>query len=136
MFESLTEYIVKLDNSKYGKWYIDKEYKGTEDDPIHMPYVDYERTVMDLDQAIYDFIDSHTEMELSKYSDILGQNGIEWGTESMENADVSGLDGKAVMALLVGAIRAERFCDGALLNFLMSGTIQRWLQRLKEIDKN
>lgn len=51
----------------------------------------------------------------------------------MEKADVSKLDSQAVMALLLGAVRAERFCDGALLSFLESGAILRWLERLRVI---
>lgn len=43
-------------------------------------------------------------------------------------------DGICVMALLLGAVRTERFCDGALLGFFQKGSIQRWLERLKEID--
>lgn len=52
----------------------------------------------------------------------------------MYGADVSELDGQAVMALLLGAVRAERFCDGALLDFFGGGSMRRWLLRLKEID--
>ncbi|MCA5011290.1 hypothetical protein HP393_22890, partial [Clostridioides difficile] len=48
---------------------------------------------------------------------------------------VRGLDGRAVMALLVGALRADRFCEGAFLGFLKSGAMLRWLQRLKGIDE-
>ena len=44
------------------------------------------------------------------------------------------LDAKTVLALLNGAIRADRFCEGALLDFMKSGAIQRWLVRLKELD--
>ena len=53
----------------------------------------------------------------------------------MRNADVSTLDGITIMALLVGVIRAERFCDGILLDFFKDGTIISWLKRLKEIDE-
>ena len=52
----------------------------------------------------------------------------------MSEADVSHLDGKCIMALIVGAVRAERFCDGALLGFFKDGSIKKWLMRLKEID--
>lgn len=135
MYESLTGYITKLDNSEYGNWHVDTEHKGTEDDPIQMPFVGYEKIVIELEQAIYAFVDSHIEMELTKYGEILEQNGIEWETESMKNADVTRLDGGTVMALLVGALRADRFCEGALLSFLKSGTMLRWLERLKEIDE-
>lgn len=115
MYETLTEYLSKLDNSEYGKWHVDTEHKGTEEDSFHMPFVGYERIVIDLEHAIYDLVDIHPEMELTKYSEILEQNGLEWGTDSMEQADVSSLDGRAVMALLVGVLRADRFCEGVLL---------------------
>ena len=52
----------------------------------------------------------------------------------MSEADVSRLDGKCVMAMIVGAVRAERFCDGALLSFFKDGNIEKWLMRLKEIE--
>lgn len=45
------------------------------------------------------------------------------------------LDGRTVMALLVRVIRAERFGEGAFLSFCESGSIAKWLQRLKEIDE-
>ena len=47
---------------------------------------------------------------------------------------MSGLDGRCVLALLVGAVRAERLCDGALLYLLRRGCVQRWLGRLEEIE--
>lgn len=52
----------------------------------------------------------------------------------MRNANVDTLDAKCILALIMGAIRAERFCDGALLSFFKDGYILRWLKRLKEID--
>ena len=52
----------------------------------------------------------------------------------MEAADVTDMDAKGVIALLIGAVRAERFCDGALLSMLEKGCILRWLNRLEQID--
>lgn len=52
----------------------------------------------------------------------------------MDSVDVADKEGICVMALLLGAVRAERFCDGAMLGFFKRGIIQRWLERLKEID--
>lgn len=134
MYETITEFLPKLVDSNYGTWHVDTEHKGTEDDPIQMPFFGYDRTVRDLVHAIYDFVDNHEEMGLTKYSEILEENGLKWGTESMENADVSSLDGRCVMALMVGALRADRFCEGALLGFLKSGAITRWVERLQDID--
>lgn len=56
-------------------------------------------------------------MELNRYGDILNQNGLKWGSKSMSTADVSNLDAQCIMALITGAVRAERFCDGACLDF-------------------
>ena len=135
MFESLTKHLPAIENAEgFGNWVVDRESKGTMDDPIKMPYVNYRTTVADVEQAIYDFVDEHPEYELTHYRDILERNGLEWGSQAMSGADVSELDGQAVMALLLGAVRAERFCDGALLGFFGDGSMRRWLLRLKEID--
>lgn len=72
-------------------------------------------------------------MGIHNYGDILEKNGIKWETRSMEAADVSKLDDVAIVALLLAAVRAERFCDGALMSFLESGAVLRWLERLQEI---
>ena len=84
--------------------------------------------------AIYRFVDEHKEMQLNRYSDILEEATIRWDSASMRDADVSGLDGRTVVALLLGAVRAERFCDGALLDFCTDGCVVKWLRRLEDID--
>ena len=135
MFESLTKHLPAIENAEgFGNWVVDRGSKGTMDDPIEMPYVNYGTTVADVEQAIYDFVDEHPEYELAHYRDILERNGLEWGSQAMSGADASELDGQAVMALLLGAVRAERFCDGALLGFFGDGSMRRWLLRLKGID--
>ena len=135
MFESLTKHLPAIENAGgFGNWVVDRESKGTMNDPIKMPYVNYETTVADVEQAIYDCVDEHPENELTHYHDILEHKGLEWSSQAMSGADVSELDGQAVMALLLGAVRAERFCDGALLGFFEDGSMRRWLLRLKGID--
>jgi len=37
--------------------------------------------------------------------------------------------------MIYGTVRAERFCDGALLGFFKDGTIKKWLERLKKIQE-
>ncbi len=135
MYENLTKLIDAMETDIYGEMIIDTKSKGTMEDPIHMPYVDYTEVVGKLWKAIYDFSEEHPEFELTKYQDILKRNGADWGSESMSGADVSSADGQFVMALLIGATRAERFCEGALLGFCEDGSILRWLKRLKEIDE-
>ena len=53
----------------------------------------------------------------------------------MTTAVIENLDAKCILAMILGAIRAERFCDGALLGFLEEGSIARWLERLEALDK-
>jgi len=52
----------------------------------------------------------------------------------MKNADVSELNAQCVLALIIGAVRAERFCDGSVLAFFKSGCILKWLERLNSIE--
>ena len=136
MFEGLTKHLPAIEKAeRFGSWVVDRESKGTMDDPIQMPYVDYVTKVTEVDQEIYGFVDEHPEYKLTHYRDILEHNGLEWDSQAMSEADVSKLSGQAVMALLLGAVRAERFCDGALLGFFEDGSIRRWLVRLREIDE-
>lgn len=135
MFENLTKYIRPLEaDGNRGKWIIDREHAGTREDPIQMPFVAYDNLAIAIGDAICAFIDSHEELQLTHYEEILEENRLSWDNESMAGADVSRLEGRATMALLVGAVRAERFCDGALLSFFKNGCILRWLRRLEEID--
>ena len=133
-YENITKYLEEIEKDNFGTWIIDKKSAGTLDDPIQMPFVNYTEFVHNFIEEVYRFIDSNKEMGLTNYGEILNENGIEWDSESMKNVDVSVLNAKCVLALIVGAIRAERFCDGALLSFFKNGSIQKWLMRLKELD--
>ena len=135
MYETMTVFIDDINTDDIGEVIIDKGHKGTMDSPIQMPWIRYSESVMKLTEAVYQFVDEHEEYNLHQYKDLLEKQGIQWRTESMRNADVSNLDGITIMALLVGIIRAERFCDGILLDFFKDGTIMLWLKRLKEIDE-
>lgn len=54
-----------------------------------MPFVDYSEMVHNFIDDVYTFEESNKDMELTHYGDILKDNGLEWDSESMENADVS-----------------------------------------------
>ena len=133
-FNLLTKYIPQLAEAHYGSWIIDKKNDGTAEHPIKMPFVNYSDFVSAFIQDVYNCIDDNEDMELKRYGEILEKNGIKWEIESMKDAEVSSLDAPCIMALITGAVRAERFCDGALLDFFQSGCFAKWLSRLKEID--
>ena len=135
-FENLIKYLPLLEDDNIGTWIIDRENDGSPEHPIQMPFVNYSEMVHDFIKDVYDFEEKNKDFELTRYGEILKKNGLEWGSKSMSEADVSSLDGQCIMALIMGAVRAERFCDGALLGFFKDGSIKKWLERLKKIDTN
>ena len=135
-FEKLIKYLPLLEDDNIGTWIIDRENDGTPEHPIQMPFVNYSEMVHNFIKDVYDFEEKNKDFELTRYGEILEKNGLEWGSKSMSEADVSSLDGQCIMALIMGAVRAERFCDGALLGFFKDGSIKKWLERLKKIDTN
>ena len=132
-FKNLIKYLSLLDSDSIGTWIIDHENDGTPEHPIQMPFVNDSEMVHHSIEDVYDFNENNKDFELTHYGEILEKNGLEWGTKSMSDADVSDLDAQCVMALIMGAVRAERFCDGALLGFFKDGSIKKWLERLKEV---
>ena len=134
IYKKLTDFMPLIEDDNFGEWIIDRENDGTPEHPINFPFVSYSRMVDAFVDEVYKFEETHQEYELTKYGETLEQHDIEWGTESMSTADISSLDCKCIMALIMGAVRAERFCDGALLGFFKKGTISRWLKRLEELD--
>lgn len=88
------------------------------------------------EMAVYKFIEAHEEMRLTRYDEILADNGISLVDETWEKADINDLDGQTVMALIVAAVRTERFCEGTLASLFKRGYIQKWVQRLHDIDQD
>lgn len=133
-FDVLTKYIPMIQTDIIGECVFDKENDGALERPIQMAFVNYSEMVHNFINDVYTFEERNKDMELTRYDDILKDNGLEWSTESMKNADVSDLNVQCVLALIMGAIRAERFCDGTLLDFFKSGCILKWLERLNSIE--
>lgn len=134
-YSVLTKHINLLENDNACKWSCDKENDGSPKRPMHLPFVVYSITVDKLTDDIYKFAKESNEIVPSKYAEILQANGIEWGYDSMMKADASELDAQCILALLIASLRAERFCDGALLEFIKNGAVIRWLKRLQELDE-
>ena len=122
MYESLTKYLDEFTGAEFGTWIIDKKNDGTPEHPIQFPFVNY--SCVD----VFSFVDKYEEVGLYSYQKVLEENGIKWNAQSMETAVLDDLDAKCVVALIYGAIRAERFCDGTILAFLKDG------ERLKTLD--
>ena len=135
-FEKLTKYIPLLDQTEIGNRAADTANDGTIEHPIQFPFVAYSSLVSNFIDDVSGFVEDNPELHLNRYPDILEESGLEWSTQSMSGAIAEDLDAKVVCALIVGAVRAERFCDGALLNFFTNGSMMRWLHRLQEIGEH
>ena len=131
----LTAFIPLLKGDTFGEWVVDKENDGSPEHPFQMPFVLYTVTMHQFIETLYRFCDAHPEYEHTHYGETLEENNLEWNTNSMARADVSHAEAKLVIALLVGAVRADRFSEGALLDFCKNGCLVRWLERLEAIDK-
>lgn len=112
MFESMTAFLPELQGKGYSR----------------------RSDIADLPEVIGRFVNDHKEMDLYHYANILEAAGLKWEYDSMYSADVSALDGRTVVALLLGVVRAERFSDGAFVTFIENGCIEKWLLRLQELD--
>lgn len=134
-YSALTKYINLLENDNVGEWIVDKENDGSSERLMQFPFVNYSILVRKLQDDIYNFAKESEEIVPGKYINILQANGIEWNHDSMIQADASVLDAQCILALLIASLRAERFCDGALLEFIESGAVTRWLKRLQELDE-
>ena len=134
-FSELTKYIPMIEQNEIGHWQIDRENDGTPEHPIQFPFVIYSEMVNQFVHDVYALVDQHPEWELNHYGQILEENGLRWDSKSMSGAIVGDLDARCICALLVGAVRAVRFCDGALMSFFKDGSIKRWIQRLTELDQ-
>lgn len=133
-FEVMTKYIYCIGKDEYGKWIIDRKNDGSPEHPIQWPFVKYSEMVESFVQDVYKFEKQHPEMKLDRYDEILNEHNIECGSKPMSEVEVSQLDAQCIMALIMGAVRAERFCDGALLELFKDGSILKWLLRLQRLD--
>ena len=136
IYTSLTAFIPRLRGIKFGEVYPKEQTgDGSMENPYQMPFYSYANVVNQFQDAVYRFEEEHPEFQLNQYMDILLVNGLKWDEKVMTDADVSQLNGQAIMALILGAIRAEKFCSGALNTFLELGCIDRWLTRLEELKR-
>lgn len=129
-YAQLTKYITLFQQDDFGEW-AKGSGRGTKDDPLQMPFVNYTRVVR---QFKKDFYTIANMPELNDYRDFLRKKGISGSVDSMKAIDVNHLDGLTTLALLMFVVRADRFAEGTVLDFLRDGTITRWLEHLQTLD--
>ena len=76
------------------------------------------------------------EFDLTNYDEILEQQGIKQNIDVINTSDLSTINEQTILALILMAIRADRFSDGTLVCLFKNGSILRCLERLKIIYEN
>lgn len=82
-------------------------------------------------KTVYKIEEDHPEFELNNYQMVLENNGLEWSQDSLVNADISNKDVQCLLAMVLSIIRADRFNEGVLIEFLRRGYITKWLIELE-----
>ncbi len=127
----LTDHIKELTDIKYGEWSsgeVDSE------DTIGIPTVSYNSAV---NRFLFDFelfITKNSDIKYHNYEDVLKRAKIKNNAEDFYNTDIADLSSAVILAMIIGILRKDRFCEGILLNAFENGYILRWLKRIKEID--
>lgn len=128
----LTDYIKELTNIEYGKW---SSGETDSDDTMVMPSVSYNSAVY---RFLFDFelfIAKKTDIIHHNYEDVLKQAKIKNNIQDFYNTDINILSSDVILAMIIGILRKDRFCEGILLEAFDNGIILKWLKRIKEIDK-
>ena len=120
MYEKLTCFDDKFTKTESGKWVFE-----TDDGIQQMPWVHYSQTIFDFIREVHLAADQHEE--LKHYRDILEKN--------KKNSDISSFDDLSVLAMLLSIVRSERVCEGSIKQAIEKGTVQKCLNRLRELDK-
>lgn len=129
MHEKLTAYIPQLDDPGLIEWI---GFCGKDNDRFNAGWNTYARITTPLLEDVGNYAMEHPEEEMNRYSEILERANL-LGPQ-MQTADVSALDARTTMALLVYAYREDHFCNGAFLDYIKNGCVMRWLRRLQELD--
>lgn len=130
-FQELTKYIKEFEKEDFGRWC---EQKGKTDQTLELPYVDYSVTVDNFIHSVANFSKENPDLDLANYRDILEQQSIGVDQEFGQK-QIGKLDDQTILALIVNAIRTDKFDEGFLLRTLKRGQITVWLKELQRRDK-
>ncbi|NMB38673.1 MAG: hypothetical protein GX994_03755 [Firmicutes bacterium] len=123
--ESLLKYNESFKDADFGD-YIDL-WKDETTGVLHVGGMRYSDLVDSFLRDLYSLINSNRHLHLTDYQQIIEENGAQF-----DDKDLSSLNAQYILALIVRVVRADRFCEGTLLDNLESGYIQMLLERLAE----
>ena len=118
-YKTLTDHIDILGNSNFGEW----SSGNNSEDVVTLPFVIYSKEVMDFLSAVDNFLDIDDNDIFFDYKAILEKENIEYSMDAFIAADINKLQAETLCAMIIGTIRADRFCEGVLLEAFENGHI-------------
>ena len=140
-FETLTKLISTLEKDFYGDWIFSKEGDGSVEKPFITPHVSFTPAVYELFSELSKVVKQHSEYAFNDYRNYLFKRGYistkasSFPINELKTVPVENMDVEDVFVMLTAVQRADRFCEGVLLDFFKDGIIIKWLRRLEKIDE-
>lgn len=99
-----------------------------------MPFDQYKLIEWRLQKELCRFEMKHPELEMNRFIKTLEENDLEWSMNEMHAVDVSKLNLKAVLALLVGIFCSEKCIEESQYSFFQDKKIFQCIERLKILN--
>ena len=128
MYEQITSYIGKLTP---GHWkYPENHGDGSSEHPYIAGWIDYDETTEDFISKMYEVVPNDGK----DYVEVLQEINQKYSNEYYK-VDISKLNGDMILYMMFAVIRGERFSEGLIGNYIAKGIMDKWLNRLKELDE-
>ena len=129
MYEKVTAYLGKL---KPAHWkYPENQGDGSHENPYIAGWPEYDETTKKFMHKMYEFVPNGGQ----NYDEVIYKATGFDGHDELTKVDVSKLDGDTILYMIFSRVRGERFSDGLFGSYVADGTMDKWLNRLKEIDE-
>jgi len=99
-----------------------------------MSFDQYKSIEWRLQKELCRFEMKHPELEMNRFIKILEENDLEWSMNEMHAVDVSKLNLKAVLALLVGIFCSEKCIEESQYSFFQDKKIFQCIERLRILN--
>ncbi len=130
MYEKVTAYLGKL---KPAHWkYPENQGDGSNENLYIAGWPEYDETTKEFMHKMYEFVPNGGQ----NYDEVIYKATGFDGHDELTKVDVSKLDGDTILYMIFSRVRGERFSDGLFGSYVADGTMDKWLNRLKEIDES
>ena len=99
-----------------------------------MSFDQYKLIEWRLQKELCRFEMKHPELEMNRFIKTLEENDLEWSMNEMHAVDVSKLNLKAVLALLVGIFCSEKCIEESQYSFFQDKKIFQCIERSKILN--